>query len=135
MQKIMQNMHNLVIVLQRGNELSNPVTWKNRQALASCLLALLGAALAFAPEQYQQLIGADELNAIVAAIAAVAGLVNGYLVLATSRKVGIGQPDPPVTVINPVDASRIAAAGIIPGLPDDGPVAPPIPPADKIRWQ
>ena len=78
-------------VLMRGRELAGADAWKNRQAAASALAAILGALAPFLPIEVSN----DDLLAIAGGIAAVGGMLNAYFVLATSRRVGLpagGEP-------------------------------------------
>lgn len=78
-------------VLMRGRELAGADAWKNRQAAASALAAILGALAPFLPIEVSN----DDLLAIAGGVAAVGGLLNAYFVLATSRRVGLpagGEP-------------------------------------------
>ncbi len=78
-------------VLRRGRELAGAETWKSRQAAASALTAILGALAPFLPIEVSN----EDLLAIAGGVAAVGGLLNAYLVLATSRRVGVpagGEP-------------------------------------------
>lgn len=83
----------LLAVLRRGSEIADPAIWKNRQAAASALAAILGALAPFLPIEVSN----DDLLAIAGGIAAVGGLLNAYFVLATSRRVGLppGGESPP----------------------------------------
>lgn len=81
----------LFAVLRRGSEIADPAIWKNRQAAASALAAILGALAPFLPIEVSN----DDLLAIAGGVAAVGGLLNAYFVLATSRRVGLppgGEP-------------------------------------------
>jgi hypothetical protein len=84
----------LVAVLRHGEELTHADTWKNRQVAASALLALLGALAPFLPFEASQ----EDLLAVAGGLAALGGLLNAYLVVATSRRVGLpaggGNPYP-----------------------------------------
>lgn len=78
-------------VLMRGRELAGADAWKNRQAAASALAAILGALAPFLPIEVSN----DDLLAIAGGVAAVGGMLNAYFVLATSRRVGLpagGEP-------------------------------------------
>jgi len=84
----------LFVVLHQGEELANAGTWKNRQAAASALVVILGAIVPVLPITISQ----DDLLAIAGGIAAVGGVLNAFLTLGTSSRVGLptgsGNPDP-----------------------------------------
>lgn len=75
----------LVAVLRHGEELTHAETWKHRQAAVSALVAVLGAVVPFLPFEVSQ----DDLLAVAGGVAALGGVLNAYLVVATSRRVGV----------------------------------------------
>ncbi len=75
----------LVAVLRHSEELTHAETWKHRQAAASALVAILGAVVPFLPFDVSQ----DDLLAVAGGVAALGGLLNAYLVIATSKRVGL----------------------------------------------
>lgn len=76
-------LQSLLQVLQVGHELARPGAWKNVQLVASLLTAILGILWALG---YQIQLLPDDVFAIAGAIVA---LINAYLVVATSKKVGL----------------------------------------------
>lgn len=76
-------LQSLLQVLQVGHELARPGAWKNVQLVASLLTALLGILWALG---YQIQLLPDDVFAIAGAIVAI---INAYLVVATSTKVGL----------------------------------------------
>lgn len=74
-------------VLTAGEELANAATWKNRQASANAVLAVLGGALAFLPEELA--VEQTDLQIVAAGVATVGGLLNAYFTLASDRRVGL----------------------------------------------
>ncbi len=69
--------------LKAGKSLNNVAAWKNVQVVGSLLAALLGIAASLG---YNFGLTDQQIYGLAAGIAA---LVNGYLTLATSKKVGI----------------------------------------------
>lgn len=76
-------LQSLLQALQVGHELARPGAWKNVQLVASLLTALLGILWALG---YQIQLMPDDVFAIAGAIVAI---INAYLVIATSTKVGL----------------------------------------------
>lgn len=80
----------LVTVLEKGNELANAETWKNRQMAVGALAALLGAVLAILHALgFGPVVDADTTAAIAGGIVALYGLLNAWLTAATSARVGL----------------------------------------------
>ncbi len=71
--------------LMAGESLADPATWKNRQQVINALLTITGVASPLFP-----LLGlsVDDVLAMVTAVAIVGGMVNGYLTVATTDKIG-----------------------------------------------
>jgi hypothetical protein len=79
-------------VLEAGKELANPAGWKNKQVTANLVLLVLGGLLVVLRLFGIDLsIDDDTLKEIALIIAAVLGLINPYLILATSKKVGLSK--------------------------------------------
>ena len=77
-----------VEALQAGKSLANPNVWKQRQSALNTLVTVLGALRVFLPEQ-MQFTDADVMQ-IAEGVSLIGwGLVNWYLINATSTKVGI----------------------------------------------
>jgi hypothetical protein len=68
-----------------GESLADPATWKNRQQRVNALMTIVMVAAPLFP-----MLGltADDVLTIVEAIGIVGGLVNGYLTVATTDKIG-----------------------------------------------
>lgn len=76
--------------LQKGKEIANPTTWKNRQNTINILVALLGVvlfALRFSGVNIE--VSDEELLGIATGIATVLSVVNSIITTATSTKVGL----------------------------------------------
>lgn len=73
--------------LRYGSSLTDPAIWKNRQILLNALIGLLGAVAYFLPAGMEM--SHEDVLAIAGGVAAVGGLLNGYLTAATSTKVGL----------------------------------------------
>lgn len=78
-----KTLQSLLQALQAGHELSRPAAWKNVQLVASLLTALLGVLWSLG---FKVQLMPDDIFAIAGVIVA---LINAYLVIATSKKVGI----------------------------------------------
>ncbi len=70
--------------LQAGEQLANSATWKNRQLAMNSLLTVMAVFTAF----YPGVASHEDLSAIAAGIAAVAGVFNAYFTTATTDKIG-----------------------------------------------
>jgi hypothetical protein len=78
-------------VMMLGKELSDPATWKNRQAVLNVLGGLLSFLVwGLAQKGIKLDISEDAYTAIATGIFTLYGIVNGYLTVATSKKVGLG---------------------------------------------
>jgi hypothetical protein len=80
----------LIEALQKGKELADPATWKNRQNTMNLIIAVMslitfGLRLAGVDLQLTD----DQLTGIAEAVAVILGVVNMFLINATSKKVGI----------------------------------------------
>lgn len=84
----MQWIKAVFIVLRQGEVLSDKAKWKNRQLTANAILAIGGALLPILGT-HGDFIQHDDLAAIAGGIAAVLGMLNGYLIPATSESVGL----------------------------------------------
>ena len=73
-------------VLQAGKSLENPEVWKNRQLLMTPILVILGAIPYFFPNI--PLVAGDQ-NIIALSLAILGTLVNGYLTVGTTDKIGL----------------------------------------------
>lgn len=80
---------NLIKALQAGKELADPATWKNRQVTVNLLVILLSAVAGLARLLGWVDISDAVLQEVAVIIATILGLVNVYLTLATSKKVGL----------------------------------------------
>jgi cellobiose-specific phosphotransferase system component IIC len=74
-------------VLLAGESLADPATWKNRQQRVNALMTL---AMVAAPLLPMLRMTADDVLTIVEAVGIVGGLINGYLTVATTDKIGFG---------------------------------------------
>lgn len=70
--------------LQSGESLVNSATWKNRQVSTNALLIVVGAI----PQLFDVDLSPSDVSLISYGIAAIGGLFNSYLTVATSEKVG-----------------------------------------------
>ncbi|UOA07794.1 hypothetical protein [Methylobacter sp. S3L5C] len=71
--------------LQAGESLADPAAWKNKQLCVNAILAILYLLVKFLPVE----LSPDDLDAIASSIALIGGLINSYLTVATSDKVGL----------------------------------------------
>lgn len=75
----------LFSVLRKGQELSNVEVWKNLQASAALIIAMLGAANV----AYGWNAPPDLLQAVANGVASIGGLLVAYWAYATSKRVGV----------------------------------------------
>lgn len=73
--------------LMAGESLADPALWKNRQQVINALLTIAGL---LSPLFAQWGLSADDVLTVVTAVAIVGGVVNGYLTVATTDKIGFG---------------------------------------------
>lgn len=83
-------MFKLIGALKAGEELDNPAKWKNKQLLANTIAIIILAIIngAQAVDIYIPLTEA-QINLISEIVAGLIVLINGYLTIATSKKVGL----------------------------------------------
>jgi len=78
--------------LQAGDQLKNSAGWKNRQSTTSLIAAVLGLAVLVLPYVGVKVaIDQESILAIAGGIAAVLGIINSTLTVATSKTVGINK--------------------------------------------
>jgi hypothetical protein len=70
-----------------GESLADPATWKNRQQRVNALMMI---AMVAAPLFPKFGLTTDDVLTIVTAVGIIGGLVNGYLTVATTDKIGFG---------------------------------------------
>lgn len=83
-------------VLTKGNELTHAGAWKNVQVLGSFVIALFGLAASFGYD-----FGLTE-EQIYGGVGFVLAVFNGYLTIATTKKIGFGKGETS-TVIDSAD--------------------------------
>lgn len=76
----------IINALHEGEALKDPHIWKNRQAVVNILVTIAGAVLMFLPEGLE--VSEADIHTIAVGVATLGGLVNSYLTIATSDKVG-----------------------------------------------
>lgn len=84
----MEKFWKVIAALYEGKELKNSATWKNAGALTSIVTAIFVAVTSLVPDLK---ISVMDQHTIVNGIVALMMVVNGYLHIATSSKVGIGK--------------------------------------------
>lgn len=72
-------------VLRAGESLKDPKGWKEKQMVFNAVLVILGAI----PQFINIDVSESDLNAISYGVATAMGLLNTYLTVATSDKVGL----------------------------------------------
>lgn len=78
--------------LKAGEEISNPTVWKDRQKLVSNIIVIVGFVIVLLPMfGINVKISSDEIVQISGAIASIVGIANSYLVIATSKKMGLSK--------------------------------------------
>jgi len=76
--------------LKQGKRLANAATWKNRQIAASTIAAVLGGLIVVLPWFGLKLeVTNEDIMAIAGGVAALGGIINSLLTVATSKKVGL----------------------------------------------
>jgi hypothetical protein len=86
----MTTIGNIWTSLQKGKEIANPGTWKNRQNTINILSALLGVVLFGLRFSGMNIsITDEELLVIATGIATVLGAINSIITTASSAKVGL----------------------------------------------
>jgi hypothetical protein len=74
--------------LRAGESLADPATWKQRQLRLNALLAILWLLAKLLPVE----LAPDDIDALANGIGMIGGtLVNGYLTVATTVKIGFGR--------------------------------------------
>lgn len=76
--------------LMAGESLANPATWKNRQHRVNALMTIAAVASPLFPKLG---LSSDDVLTIVTAVGIIGGVVNGYLTVATTDKIGFGSAD------------------------------------------
>lgn len=77
-------------VFHEGQELENAAVWKNRQLLGNHLTTLLAAIIVIAEAAgYNVPLTPEQITIADGAIAALVGIVNSLLTIATSSRIGI----------------------------------------------
>jgi uncharacterized membrane protein len=71
--------------MRAGEILANPEKWKNRQALINALAAILSFGVLVTPLDIEP----QDIILLAGALATILGLVNSYMTVATSEKVGL----------------------------------------------
>jgi len=85
------NFMNLINVLRVGYELKNSATWKDRQKTISLVVVLLGVLVPFLPKLGVNIVlSQDDIFILASAVSVILGIVNTFLTVATSSKIGIG---------------------------------------------
>jgi hypothetical protein len=83
-------MWTILKALQAGHSLSDPATWKNIQLLGNVIFAILAAITTVVRWAWPDFMISDDLLIKVSTvIAEVVVLINGYLTVATSKKIGV----------------------------------------------
>lgn len=78
--------------LLAGESLADPATWKNRQQVINALMTISALISPFLP-----MLGltTDDVLVLVTAAAIIGGLINSYLTVATTEKIGFKNPPLP----------------------------------------
>lgn len=98
----MKWLRSLFSVLLVGHELSKPGAWKNAQLWASLLIALFGVAEAFG-----FIINVSE-DATLGFAVTVLGLVNAFVTVATTKKIGLPTRElPPIDLVSTPTPGRV----------------------------
>jgi hypothetical protein len=73
--------------LMAGESLADPAVWKNRQQRVNALMMIASVASPLYPRMG---LTTDDVLTIVTAIGIIGGVINGYLTVATTDKIGFG---------------------------------------------
>lgn len=84
-----KNIASIFNALKPGESLLHAETWKNVQVTTNALAIVLTCVMIFAP---QLGLTTDDVQNLAAGIALIGGVVNGYFTIATTKKIGIGEP-------------------------------------------
>lgn len=78
------------LALKAGEELADSTAWKNRQATANAVAAILGLVVALLALMGVQVeVSSTDIAALAGGIAVVLGLLNTVFTAATSKRVGL----------------------------------------------
>lgn len=78
--------------LKAGEQLANVGGWKNVQVTTNLIVILLGFVVAVVRLKFPDvLVPDDQLLSLAMGIATILGAINGYLTVATTKKIGIPQ--------------------------------------------
>ena len=113
---------NLFAVLTKGNELTHAGAWKNVQVLGSFVISLFGLAASFGYD-----FGLTE-EQIYGGVGFVLAVFNGYLTIATTKKIGFGKGETS-TVIDSV--AGLPEPTSYPTMPPTMPSKPSVPPPSR----
>lgn len=83
--KTLEKLNAAVDALQAGKQLENPSTWKTTQASMGPILVILGVVVQFVDFP----LTGGQLNAIAFGVATIGVLLNSYLTVATTDKLGV----------------------------------------------
>lgn len=76
----------IIEALHQGKSLQDPATWKRFGVLVSIFGAIFSAVTALVPNMY---VSAVDQSTIVEGIATLGFVINGYLHIATTEKIGL----------------------------------------------
>lgn len=86
----MRGLMTIIDALKAGHELSNSETWKNRQAATGLVAVVLSALVVVAGwAGFKPDIDGEVVQTAAGGVVALFGLLNAYLSLATSKRVGL----------------------------------------------
>lgn len=88
---MLMNLFRVFTVLKQGECLLHAATWKNAQVATTAVGAILVFVAPFIPGLH---LSSDDILDLAKAVVVIVGVVNGYLTVATSPKVGL--PTEPV---------------------------------------
>jgi hypothetical protein len=77
----------IIDVLYHGKSLTNAAAWKRGQQLTNALMAVVGGLILFLPQDLH--LSHEDVIDIVKGVIAIGASVNGYLTVATTKKMGI----------------------------------------------
>jgi uncharacterized membrane protein len=92
--KIFAAIGKILGALKAGEELADPAGWKNRATTANLLVVVLSAIAYLATMATGVQLPDDVIADVAQAVAITLGLVNAYIINATSKKVGFKKGEP-----------------------------------------
>ncbi|MDI1362500.1 hypothetical protein [Methylotenera sp.] len=88
--------------LNQGESLFHVETWKNVQLVTNAITAILMVVVVFVP---QLNLTPETIQDLASGIALIGGVINGYLTVATTKKIGLGNAPIEPTELHNLDTA------------------------------